>query len=204
MQFDLGTAVHTSDGKKAGTVDRIILEGTGGAVLGVVVHKGLLFTRDLLVPRTQIASLDAAGLHLALDAAAVERLPDFIEDEYALPDAGGEPPASYTMGGVMFPMGVEPGVAPLLVGEHTLLAAGAADIARGYNVVCSDGEAGMVADVVVEERGATLAYVVLEGADGLDGARVPASLIERVENEVVTLNCTLTGLRSAVAGSERG
>lgn len=200
MQFDLGTHVFTEDGHHVGKVDRIVLAESGGAVRGLVVHKGHFFTRDVLVPLDAIAAVNDLGVYLRLGKDEVGRLPDFVEEEYAPPPTDAPLPAPHTIGEALFPLGVGLGVAPQVVGEATNLPPGSSDIGRGFSVMCMDGEVGLVRDVVMEGEGATGAYLVLEaGWEPLDHARVPLSLVAHVENVVVTLRCTRDELRAVAA-----
>jgi uncharacterized protein YrrD len=202
MRFDLGTHVYTEDGHQVGKIDRIVLAESGGAVQSLVVHKGHFFTRDVLVPLDTIATVNELGVYLRLSRDQVGKLPDFVEAEYAPPPAGTPVPVPSTAGEVLYPLGVELGVAPQVVGEATNLPLGTGDIARGFNVVCADGEVGLVRDVVMEGEQATGAYLVLEASDTpLDHARVPLGLVVHVEDEVVTLRCTRDELRAVVARS---
>jgi hypothetical protein len=202
MRFDLGTHVYTEDGHKVGKIDRIVLADSGGAVRSLVVHKGHFFTRDVLVPLDTIATVNELGVYLRLSKDQVGQLPDFVEAEYAPPPAGTPVAVSSTAGEVLFPLGVELGVAPQVVGEATNLPPGTGDIARGFSVLCADGEVGLVRDVVMEGEQATDAYLVLEAGDPLlDHARVPLGLVAHVEDEVVTLRCTCAELRAVAARS---
>lgn len=202
MQFNLGTHVYSEDGQLVGKVDRIVLAESDGAVRGLVVHKGHFFTRDVLVPLDTVATVNDVGLYLRLGKDEVGHLPEFVEEEYAPPPADAASPSPHTAGEAMFPLGVELGVAPQMVGETTNLPRGSSAIARGFSVCCSDGEVGLVRDVVLDGEQTFLAYLVLEArGEPLDHAHVPLRLAAHVENAVVTLRCTRDELRTFVGGS---
>lgn len=200
MDVNLGTAVYSQDDVHVGTVDRVVVPRSGGPVQSLVIHKGWFFSRDVLVPLSYVHAVDDDGVHLALTEDQLDRLPDFIEEQYA-PSPLATAVPTYSMGGVMFPLGVEPGVAPVIVDEVKELPPGAADIARGYTVLDAQGtEIGIVRDVQVDAERGTIAALEIEliveqqiagGNDAerdLGVRRVPASAITRVADEVVTLS----------------
>jgi sporulation protein YlmC with PRC-barrel domain len=200
VDVNLGTPVYSQDDVHVGKVDRVVVPESGGSVQSLVVHKGHFFTHDVLVPLTYVHAVDDDGVHLSLTEDQLDRLPDFIEEEYApSPLATAFP--TYSMGGVMFPLGVEPGVAPVIVDEVKDLPPGAEDIARGYTVLDVQGtEVGTVRDVQVDAARAAIDALIIELIiERQDGAntgdeqdygllRVPASVIAHVANEVVTLS----------------
>jgi hypothetical protein len=204
MEFELGSTVHSADGRKVGTIDRIIQEGSDGPVRGIVVHKGHFFTRDVLVPIEQVQRVDKDGIHLNLDEKYLDELPDFIESEYAHPLVDSQVPLGFTMGTVMFPNGVEPGVAPMIVEERKRVPLGDTDIGRGYTVRCKDSELGIVRDVLVDGTRDIVDSVVVEVADPPDvgTVRVPATLILDNDDEVITLDCTRQELDEILAKSK--
>jgi sporulation protein YlmC with PRC-barrel domain len=197
MEFELGSPVHTADGQKVGTVDRIVQLGPRGPVQAIVVHKGHLLTRDILVPRGLIQSVGEDGVHLRANEKRLDDLPDFIESEFALPLEDSEAPAGFTMGTVMFPHGVEPGVAPMIVEDVKHIPQGESDIGRGFAVRCRDGEVGVVRDVLVDAAREVVDGLMVETVDPDIGTiRVPADLIVKNDDEVITLNCSREQLRA--------
>lgn len=208
MDVHLGMAVRSQDDTHVGKVDRIVVPESGGPVQSLVIHKGLFFARDVLVPLEFVRMVDEDGVHLALTEDQLDRLPDFIEEQYA-PSPLATTLPTYSMGGVMFPLGVEPGVAPLIINEVKDLPPGAGDIARGYTVLCADGvEAGTVHDVMVDSARGVAEYLVVEGAappgdaaEDLGTLRIPATAIAHVADEVVTLTLPSSELRAYAAGA---
>lgn len=86
MQIQLGKPVVSKDGKQVGRVDRIALDYETREVKQIVVHQGVLLTHDRLVDRELIDRVDEDGtVHLALTAAEVDRLPEFVEAEFIVP-----------------------------------------------------------------------------------------------------------------------
>ncbi len=197
MQFVLGSRVHTSDGRHIGSVDRVILSDAKGDVESIVVHQGHFLTRDVIVPMRLVSRVDDDGVHLDIDGKQIDSLANFSKEHYVYPPTGSFIPSGFTFGSVMFPLGVEPGVAPMVVEEDKNIEPGAADVGRGYTVLCSDGELGVVRDVMVDADQDIISALIVEAADvDLGEVRVPATLIADIADELVTLNCTMGEFRS--------
>jgi uncharacterized protein YrrD len=197
MDFDLGTAVYSGDGKHVGKVDRIVLSARGGPVQAVVVHSGFFFSRDVLIPVDYIGNVDDAGIHLTVSGDALHALPDFVESQYAPPPDPAAMEPTYMMGAVMYPYDAEPGVAPVVEEERSTLAPGVGDVGRGATALCSDGEAGVVRDVVVDEASGQVRYLVVDtGEDDARHVQAPRELIAGVAGDTVTLACTLAEFRA--------
>jgi len=63
--IELGTTVYGSDGQKIGDVAELQSDY-------IVIEKGFIFTKDLFIPMTSIASQDADGLRLTITKDEVE------------------------------------------------------------------------------------------------------------------------------------
>lgn len=197
MDFDLGTAVYSREGKHVGKVDRIVLSAQGGPVQAVVIHSGFFFSRDVLIPVDRIGSVDDAGVHLTVSGDELDALPDFVESRFALPPDPAQVTPTYMMGAVMYPYDAEPGVAPVIEEERKAISSSLGDIGRDATVLCSDGEAGVVRDVVVDEGSGQVRYLVVDtGEDGARRLQAPVDLIAGVADDTVTLACTLAEFRS--------
>lgn len=86
MQIELGKPVVSKDGERVGRVDRIALDYDTREVKQIIVHQGVLLTRDRIVDRDLIERIDEDGtIRLLITAEEVERLPEFVEAEFARP-----------------------------------------------------------------------------------------------------------------------
>lgn len=90
MQFEIGTPVFTMDGKKVGTLDRIVVEPGTKEVTHLVIKKGLLFTSDKVVPIDMVGTTTKDKVNLRADANTLDQLPDFLDVEY-IPAAQTDP-----------------------------------------------------------------------------------------------------------------
>ena len=76
------TTVFCADGE-AGKVDRVITEPDSDTVTHLVVQRGSLLIRDIVVPVNRIATMDEEGIVLTLTREELDDLPSFegYEDE---------------------------------------------------------------------------------------------------------------------------
>jgi sporulation protein YlmC with PRC-barrel domain len=76
MHIAFGTRVVDSEGKAVGTVRYLVLHPHTQQVDGLVVHQGIVRSREMVVPMAKVASA-APPIRLALRAADLESLPLF-------------------------------------------------------------------------------------------------------------------------------
>lgn len=83
MQLKEGAEIYTAEGKRAGSLDRVVLDPRSKEVTGIVVRKGILFGHDKVVPMSLVSTVTEEG-HINLRPAAgdLENLPNFTETEY--------------------------------------------------------------------------------------------------------------------------
>jgi len=62
-----GSEVLGCDGKKVGSVHRIVFDSANGRPLAIVIRKGLLFTEDVELPASLIASANDGVVYLTVD-----------------------------------------------------------------------------------------------------------------------------------------
>lgn len=87
MEIQLGKHVISSDGKQIGTVDRLVLEADHRDLVELIVHKGVLLTRDRIIELGFIEHVDSDGtVRLNLTSDKVDDLPLFIREEYLTPN----------------------------------------------------------------------------------------------------------------------
>jgi uncharacterized protein YrrD len=78
IDLSSATVVVCTDGS-AGTVDRVLTEDETDRVTHLIVRRGALITRDLLVPAELIAATDEQTIHLSISQEELDRLPEFEE-----------------------------------------------------------------------------------------------------------------------------
>lgn len=94
MQFKYGTKVFTSDGKRVGTLDRIVIDPNTQELTHLIVQKGFLFTQDKVIPMGMVSKATEDEVTLRKNGDELEEFPDFIESQFV--SAGGDniPPDS--------------------------------------------------------------------------------------------------------------
>lgn len=87
MHFRENAEVLTSGGEKIGRIDRVVVDPATDEVTHLVVKKGLLHTRDKVVPVDQIQSTTEEQVVLKKTADDPEAFPNFEETQH-IPVAG--------------------------------------------------------------------------------------------------------------------
>lgn len=82
MQFKEGTNITTFDGEKVGTVKRVVIDPRSKEVTHIVVHKGVLFTQDKLIPIDLIHSATPNAITLRQGIQDIDTVRDFEEVHY--------------------------------------------------------------------------------------------------------------------------
>lgn len=206
MQIALGQAVFTSDGARIGAIDRVLLDPIGNHVEHFVVHRGIFLDHDRVVPRASIERVDAAGVHLSLDAEAAKSLPRFehsfdigeIDPGYPQiipgpfqnmvlfpsPAAG----MTYLDHGHLFTLRPleetpeRPSSGPL---EHDIV------IGKGADVIGSDGNRiGYVHELIYGDDGALEVVIVQTGLVRHHRHAILAEQIAEIGDEEIKLNVT--------------
>lgn len=72
------TVVNCTDGL-AGTVDRVLTDGDADHVTHLIVRRGSLIVREIMVPAGLIASTEEQTVQLSISQAELDRLPEFKE-----------------------------------------------------------------------------------------------------------------------------
>jgi sporulation protein YlmC with PRC-barrel domain len=169
VRYTIGSAVRCTDGA-CGSVKRVVMNPVERRVTHLVVDPGS--GQDRLVPVSMLdCRADEDGITLACGHGAFEELED-AEEEEPLPGADGGPgqdPAQTVVWPVPGPsaalgcMSLSP-LTPLsgfLTTTRERVPAGGVQIRRGEHAVASDGDAGRVRGLVVDEEDQTVTHVLL-------------------------------------------
>ena len=207
MKIELGAKVATMDGDEIGTIDKLILDPDGGDIHAIVVHKGLLFGRDVEIPIDEIVGLRGGVARIRYTRADLDSLPTFHEGSYTTP-----PPErssefasgyGYPAGSLLWPSSWSGPVSGELYGHDAIgevadeVAAihheqdlGNAVVKEGSTVKSRDGEKlGEVHKLVFDAQTARPTMLVIrKGFLFTEDVEVPASLISSVDDDVVYLD----------------
>jgi uncharacterized protein YrrD len=193
MKIELGARVRTRDGRDVGEVHRVLVDLEDDAVTGIVVLKGRMLSRDILVPLDFIDSADEDEVVLTLTADELEQLPEFAFNEILAP------PPAWTMATPYPDFSV---YVPILqrrrLGQHHV------DITPGTRVFATDGEAGTVDEVELDPvTGELDAFWVRAGTIFPHDMRVPAEWVERVDDAGVHVAASRLDIETGLGPSSR-
>lgn len=78
VEINAHTQVLARDGV-AGKLERVVTEGDSDRVTHLIIQRGSLSSREVLVPMEQVQQMDETGIVLALSEAELDELPEFTE-----------------------------------------------------------------------------------------------------------------------------
>ncbi|MCL4370198.1 MAG: PRC-barrel domain-containing protein [Chloroflexi bacterium] len=173
MRIHIGATVRTREGDEMGKVERVMLNPTTKDVDALVVHRGLILGRDVVVRISLVQEADQAEVRLRIGRDRLEELPDFEGRHHELvPVEDAESYSVYAPGTILFPLvppyGVpgEPG--PYEFPEEEREAAPVdLDVVEGMLVRSLDGTVGVVEEVRTDPLSDRATSIVVTGGAGL-------------------------------------
>lgn len=75
-----GAKVYSSDDKHVGNLEKIFVEGESSRVSHLLISKGFLLKEHKKIPASWIKTADENTVYLAVEEAAVQRVPDYQAD----------------------------------------------------------------------------------------------------------------------------
>ncbi|HUG13632.1 MAG TPA: PRC-barrel domain-containing protein [Thermomicrobiales bacterium] len=221
----LGMVVVTSDGKRIGKVDRLVVDPDHQELLEIVVHQHLPLPAHWIVNYADIGLVEDDTLVLKIDAEAAQSLPRFSAHEYTV---GSSVNSSLTP----FGLGAGPTTnQPLLyragAGRHAMRAArtnlyqetvleggvvevrsslpdAAVVLDKGADVLAADdSKIGTVDEIIFDERGDITGFVVRAGFFMHHDITVPIGRVDSITHRYVRLNVMSDeiGMEMAVTAS---
>jgi uncharacterized protein YrrD len=204
----LGSSVFSSDGKRVGKVDGLVIDPDSKSMLEIIVHQGLVFSTDRIVDVIYIDRIDEEGaVHLTVDADEADRMPPLVTRDYTVASSAGPAPIPSTIGrGPTDPLMWRSGPAGRGMhssneAEYLVAVASAAPVEvrsdlpdesvvidSGTDVVTVDGEKiGTVDDVIYDEAGGLTGFVVKTGRFHHHDITVTISNVAAMTNTYVRL-----------------
>jgi len=200
MRIAFGTRVVDAEGKAVGTVRCVVLHPDTRMVDGLVVHQGVVKSREMIVPMAKVAGTDVP-IRLALKAADLASLPLFnpehlrpMPDHWDVP-AGFDEREFFVVGGDPWSEAALPfeqtspavsGTPAYVADEDSAQDPAEPDIARGMAVYDSTGRrVGDVESVDIDRASGKITWIVVRRGHlfGRD-TTVPASLIKSVTDRL--------------------
>src|SRR3981081_1899558 len=193
MRIEIGAPVRTHDGKRVGEVHRVLIDLDDNAVTGIVVLKGRLLSRDILVPLDFIDRVDGDEVELTLDENELDQLPDFVYNEILAP------PPAWTMATPYPDLSVYvPIQQRKRLGQHHI------DLTPGTRVIARDGEIGRVEEIELDPiTGELDAFWVRAGGIFAHDMRIPAQWVERADESGVHVDATKLDIETGLGPQSR-
>lgn len=209
IELRLNAPVSTNDDKNAGRIDRVILDPGTQRVTHIVVQKGLLLSRDIVVPLGALAGSTDRGVQLGVSADELEEMPDFVESSYvpfsdqldetrapgvsAWDDSVKVEPKMVLIPSTSAFVTPEANVyLPMLVEEHKNIPDRSAEIGEGTSVFAAGDHIGEVTEVRFHPQNGDLTAIVVRGPD--KSWVFPAPQIESTDAFGVKLGLRLSQL----------
>jgi len=206
MQFKENAEVVTSTGDKVGRIDRVVVDPKSKELTHLVVKKGILFTKDKVVPLDQVHATNEDQVLLKEGPADPDDFPDFEEthyipieqtEAYAERDFGGIRPLAWYYplpGGAWWRrrMGGYPGYPEPPYARRTELNIpdGTVPLEEGAKVVSSDGDhVGDVERVYTGEEEQRVTHLLIsQGLISITRKLIPSMWVEHVLTDKVLLS----------------
>ena len=199
MRIRIGAMVKTRQGEEVGKVERVVLEPSSNEVDAVVVHRGLILSRDVLIPISLVQEATEAEVLLRIGRDRLRELPDFVSAHFEIrPPEDALSYASYAPGSILFPLvppyGVpgEPGPYELAeaTGETAIVPIDLA-IVRGMPVLSLDGTVGEVEEVRTDPLTDRATAIVVRGKAGLkEQVEIPIEFVSAILYDHIKLSLT--------------
>ena len=207
MEITIGAPVYGPDGNKIGEITYVVCDGHTQQVTHLVISKGWLLPRDIVVALADIEAAEPDGVRLRLDADQLEQQPDFIEEHYVAPDAddavpGNYPPTAVRYQPIMPRVGMswyvpsELLVPPPPVNATVNVPPGSVTLDDGMDVWVGDDNVGTLAGVRIHPRTEQVTHLVVSSGGLLAEERlVPRRAIATVDAQGIHLGITADELR---------
>ncbi len=199
-ELRIGATVLSREGKKAGELDRVVLDPETLEVTDLIVRKGLLMKKDRVVPVSLVDHLDEAGnIHLKIGLEELSRCREYREIEFTLPVKNDLALTPYAQGGALYwqtyyqslpredyVLMTRERVKEGVPQDHPVLR-------RGLPVYLKDGrKLGVLDHLVVERKSGRIAYLAVRKGLLLRHNRlIPVEVIDSMDDEGIYLNATL-------------
>jgi len=193
MRLKQHAIVVTAEGKEVGHVDRVVMDPKTKAVTHVIVHKGLLFTEDKVVPLDLIDAATEERVTLHEGAGDLQTLPVFEEKHYVM--VGGEqgteggagmPPSASAP---YWPLASDPTTPRYIAQTKINIPDETVAVAAGAKVISADDKyVGNVEQVLTEAQADRATYFVISEGLLLKTRRlVPATWVSTIMDDEVHL-----------------
>lgn len=196
MKIEIGVGVRTLDGHEIGRVERIVVNPDTREVDALVVHRGTILTRDVVVPLSLVERTDRDGVLLRIEWSRVVDLPDFVEQHYTAGPEDVTAAFPYAPGSVLSPLRRSPGISGLPgpyrpTGREWRAPGPEVEISDGTEVRSVDGPIGVVDQVRTDPVTNRVSSIVVLGGIALNrDVEIPVEFVAEVADDHVKLSLT--------------
>jgi sporulation protein YlmC with PRC-barrel domain len=193
MQLKQDAAVMSADGKDVGRLARVVIDPRSNEITHIVVHRGVLFTEDKLVPISLVAAGTAEKVTLR-DAAAAQdltNLPNF-EETHFIPTNNedtpfypvGQAPALY-----WYPPVGAPILPPPIIETTKNIPEGTIALREGAQVITAEGESvGTIEQVLTDPLADRVThFLISQGLLFPEKKLIPMNWVSEVNEDEVRL-----------------
>src|SRR4051794_16164257 len=173
MNIEIDARVRTQDGADVGRVHRVVVDLEQQAVVSIVVLKGGLLKRDVLVPLDLVRQAAGHDVTLTLSRDELNHLPDFAYNQFFTPPPNWAVPIVYP-GGVVY----------LPISQRQRISPAQEDLVAGSHVRATDVDLGVVERVELESSG-PLDAIWVRGWGG--DVRTPGEWIDTIDESGVSI-----------------
>ncbi len=209
MEYKEGAKVTRTNGERAGTLSRVVIDPRSKDVTHLVVKRGFLGEEEKVLPVNLVEEADADEIRLAPEADEMDDYPDFIDTDYVslegemLPSEDTEghgwqgevysypqiyPQPEWGLGQKGTVPYYFPGRGYTPISRHNV-PTGSVTLDKGTRVTTTDGDhAGDLDEILTGEAGELVTHIVL--ARGFLGAQkklIPVEWILSVEEDQIRL-----------------
>lgn len=203
MDLNIGVNVFCTDGD-GGRLEKVVVDPKTKEITHLIVSRGLLATRHIVVPRAFVAESRHDGVWLNLNASDLEKLPDVLETELIAPTEGWLPPSGLKEGEVVW-WGTNPTISsgppfmmpygvtsePLLVEEWVNTPSGSVSLTEGTVVEAIDGRIGRIDELIFDPATQRATHIVVKrGGLFAEDVVIPVEMVAEVTPERVLVKAT--------------
>lgn len=184
-------ALVVGEGGEVGRIERVVISPGTGEVTGLVVRKGLLLRRDIVIPIDAVVDPTEELVRVRLAKDELNGLPEYRDEDFASPPGDWRSPGGRGPGGVLFRLprllGRRP-IEPVRAGQAESVAGGR-PLAAGQRVVCRDGEVGSLDLVLLDPTTRRATHVVVRRGGLLDrDTIVPVEWAREITRDCIFLD----------------
>jgi len=208
MDLSIGTSVFERNGQKVGELHRVVLDGKTGDVSHLVVGKGWLLPRDIVVSHDDIESAEPDMIKLRISEDELDQQPDFYEVHYVTPGPDEQVPAPYASESLLYaPIAPPLGAGWVMPYAYTVppddaevdvnVPAGSVTLAEGMEVWAGNDKAGTITGVRIHPVTDHVSHIVVSHGWLFPEERIiPVSAIRTIDERGVHLAPSVDELRA--------